>query len=654
MKRYFFLGLLAALTFLPQAGQAEERFFLEKLGGNDFFIARSYLDGYDSLAPRERVLLYYLTRAAIAGRDIYYDQRHRDAVKIRTLTESLLEREDLPGSLRNRLAEYAKYLWVNNSQYHARTGIKLKPRFSAAELKPLLASEEIDWAKKTIFDAGYEPILTNLTPRPEEGDILTASATNIYASGITLKEIETLPSHWTTKLNVAFEKRDSRLEPVTYRIGGRYSNELSNVVYFLKKALPLTEGLQKKGLAKLIRYYESGDEKMFRKASVDWLRAAPTVDTINGFVESYMDPRQTVGSWEGLAYFTAQDPLLKSFAGNVQYFEDRMPWKEEYRKKKITSKPVANLINVAAAVGEAGPVTWSGINLPNYQDIRAKYGSKNVILSNMIEARSQVTRDMMINEFYHPEYRSLMRKHYATARKMLLYMHEVIGHGSGKADRRLKGDPRDPIGKNYGAWEEARASLVAWHHITDPKLMEIGAFSEKERDEVIKAFYLLELQGQLTVLRHAEGEDILREAHDRADQMIFEYVRRHTKGFEVVRSGGKYYVRINDTGAIHKAASELLKIVHEAKATGDKETVDRFLEEFGNRFNVAWRDDVIRRANAVGYPEAVAFVFPKQVPVFNARGEITDVRVENDERFAEQQRRFGLLSKTTRVDKEVH
>jgi dipeptidyl-peptidase-3 len=378
------------------------------------------------------------------------------------------------------------------------------------------------------------------------------------------------------------------------------------------------------------------------------------VDTINGFIESYMDPRQTVGSWEGLAYYTASDPVLSAFSDNVPYFEDHMPWNEIYKRKNITSKPVATLINVAVAVGEGGPVTWSGINLPNYQDIRTTHGSKNVVLVNMIETRDQVTSGMTIQEFYLPEYQALMKKYYPVARRMLLYMHEVIGHGSGAVDASLTSDPRNYIGKNYGAWEEARASLVGYHYIDDPKLVEMGGFLPAEQQDIIKAFFLMELQGQLVTLRHAKGEDVLREAHDRADQLIFEYLRQKAGGFEVVNQGGKFYVKITDVGALLRGSSDLLKIVHEAKAKGDKQTVDQYMEMYGNRFNKEWRDNIIARAEAGQIPELVAMVFPKQMPIFDNDGKIIDVKIDNTESFTDQHLRFGKISKTTEVSKEVY
>lgn len=626
---------------------------VEKLGHSDFAIARSYLDGFDSLTSRERVTLYYLTRAAIAGRDIYYDQRHRDAIRIREFFEKHLEQNDLPAALKDKVLKFAKIIWINNSNYHARTGIKILPQFSYEELAQALPGEDILWLKDTVFNPNFEPVLTNLTPKPEEGDIIQASANNIFTRGVTLAEIESLGDFWKGKLNVRFDKTDGKIVPQVYKIGGQYGDELSRVAHFLKLAAASADGLQKSALEKLVAFYESGDEEKFREACVDWLKSAPRVDTINGFIESYMDPRQVVGSFEGMSYFTASDPVLTEFSNHVQYFEDNMPWADAYKRKAISAKPVATMINVAAAVGEGGPITWSGINLPNYQDIRSQHGSKNVILVNLIEARSEVTLNLVLDHFTLPEDRELMRKHYGTARRMLLFMHEVIGHGSGAADAALKGDPRDAIGKNYGAWEEARATLVAWHFIKDPKLAEMGAFQKQDQADVVKALAILELQSQLLQLRNARNEDVLREAHDRADQMIFEYLRQNTAGFEVVRRDGNDYVNIKNVDALLKGASDLLKIVHEAKAKGDRKTVDEFLEKYGTTFNKSWRDNIIARTEQIGYPDQTAMIFATLRPVFTG-DKISDVRASFDESFAAQQLRFGRVSRSTEISDSVY
>lgn len=655
------MGLfLVGLSFLNSCNNApkntttsKREWLLEKLGGSEFAIARSYLDGFDTLKPNEKILLYYLTRAAIAGRDIYIDQRHRDGVKLRHLIEKALDNKDLAPALQQKILKYAKYLWINNGPYHTRTGLKLKPDFTYAELSAALPGENMAWVKDLLFDPNFDPIVTNLTPKSNEGDIIQASATNIYDRGIALKEIESLDNAVKNKLNVRFAKIGDKTVPQPYKIGGVYSKELSNIVHFLKLAAPLATGLQKSTIEKLVTYYETGDEEMFRQSSIDWLKELPPVDMVNGFIETYMDPRQAVGGWEGLAYFTAVDPVLSEFSNNVQYFEDHMPWNDLYKRKNISAKPVATMINVVTATGEGGPVTWSGVNLPNYQDIRTQFGSKNIILINMIETRSQITQNEVIDEFYLPEYRPLMKKHFATARRMVLFMHEVIGHGSGTSAPELTGDPREYIGENYGAWEEARATLIAWHHIKDNKLTEMGAFKKEEHDDVIKALALLELQTQMLQLKNAKHEDVLREAHDRADQLIFEYLRQNTKGFEVVKENGNYYVKITDVKALLKGTSELLTIVHEAKAKGDKATVNAMMEKYGNTFNKEWRDNIVARVQKTGYPDQVAVVFAKLVPQFKD-GRIVDIKVDYTESFEEQHRRYGRISTSIEVSQEIY
>lgn len=661
MMKPFKIVSLLILSFItlscqsPSTQSSDKTWLLEKIPGNEFDIARSYLDEFDTLTLNQKLTLYYLTRAAIAGRDIYYDQRHKDAVRIRIFFEQLFAQKSLSQKLHNQIHDYLKLIWINNAQYHARTGLKFVPAFSFEDLKAALpADTDLEWLKKPVFDAKHQPILTNLTPTAEEGDIIQASANNIYDVGISLDELNALDPSWLTKLNVRFHKTNNQIQPMSYKIGGAYGKQLEHIVHFLNLALKHADEEQKSGLQKLIKFYQTGEEEDFRQASIDWLKSQPKVDTINGFIESYMDPRQTVGSWEGMAYHVSEDMVLKAISSHVQYFEDHMPWKEEFKRKNITSKPVATLINVAVATGEAGPVTWGGINLPNYQDIRSQFGSKNVVLTNLIEARNQIKKDLLISEFYLPEYQEIMGKHYQTAYQMLLFMHEVIGHGSGKASDSLVGDPRNHIGQNYGAWEEARASLVAWHHIGDPFLATLGAFDSKDHEDVMKAFYLKELQDQLLTLRAAAHEDILREAHDRADQMIFEYVRLNSgNAFEVLETNGSVFVKINDVHAIHKTASELLTIVHEAKATGNKALVDEFLTRYGNQFNKSWRDIIIQHANRLGLAKEVAMVFPKLVPVFE-NGMITNITINNAESFTDQQLRFGRASQTTDISDITH
>ncbi|MCP5464352.1 MAG: hypothetical protein H7A33_04935 [Deltaproteobacteria bacterium] len=631
-----------------QGDQSKREYLLEKFNNGKVAVVRSYLDGFENLSKNDKLKLYYLSRAAIAGRDIHYDQVHENGLKLRGFFEDLVFNKKLNGDLANQAEDFLKIIWAYNGQYHGKTGHKIVPSFDWAELQNALPKENLEWLKP-LFDKSVEPILTNLTPKGAEGDIIQASATNIYDNGLSLEDIKGVASDYAGKLNVRFAKTAQGIEPQVYKIGGVYGDQLKNVAYFLKKAAELSDGDQKAGLEELVNYYESGDEETFRKASIAWLKSEPKVDTINGFIESYMDPRQVVGSWEGVAYYTNTDPVLEKVSENVAYFEKGMPWSEEYKRTNFESKPVATLINVAMMAGESAASSVIGINLPNYQDIRSKFGSKNVILTNLMEAYTQSSGGKYISNFILPENQDVVEKYSRKTDDFLTFLHEVIGHGSGKAADSLKGDPRDHIGPNYGAWEEARASLVAYHYLLDDKFSEWGYYPKKDKDEFAKAFLVDTFTSPLYGLRRAEHETILREAHDRARLLISEYVRQNSDGcYEVVNTEGNYFVKMNDVNKCIKAASDLLKIVHEAKATGDRKTVDAYMEKYGTHINTQWRDNVVARVNKLKLPEAKTLVFPKLVPVIE-NGQVADIKVDNSESFFEQQKRFGQISKSTEV-----
>jgi len=332
--------------------------------------------------------------------------------------------------------------------------------------------------RPTIFDANVEPIQTN---QKKGDDIIATSSVNLYDRGLTQKQIAELPAEWQERLNVRFALEKGRVVPQVYKIGGLYGEDLETISHFMRLALPLAEGdEQRKGIEALLQYYATGDEQKFREYSVDWLRSSTVIDYINGFIESYMDPRGVIGQWEGNVSFVSDSTLIDRLASNVLYFEQRMPWPDEYKREKV-SKPVANVVNVIVETGDSGPVSPAAYNLPNYADLRRDHGSKNIVLLNVEEARSEKVREATIQEFYLPEYRDLVRKLGDRARQWEVYMHEVIGHGSGKPAATLNVDPAVAIGRAYSALEECRADLVALYHVFDPKLVEIGAVAGGEQ-----------------------------------------------------------------------------------------------------------------------------------------------------------------------------
>jgi dipeptidyl-peptidase-3 len=488
---------------------------LERLGknGEDFLVLGVDAPGFAALTRDQKVLSYYLYRAAIAGHLIADDQNHRCAIEIRNMLEEIFRHsEGMDGKVRNAVHDYLKYLWINHGPYDHDSHVKTLPNYLTPELLKQAAeyaqargakfelqhgeslATKLERLRPTIFDANFEPIETN---QQKEVDIIAASSVNLYDRGLTQNDINRLPVEWQQRLNVRFALQDGKAVPQVYKVGGLYGEDLATVSHFLKLALPYAESEeQKMGIQALLDHYATGDEEKFRQYSIHWLRSNTVVDYLNGFIETYKDPRGVIGQFEGNVSFVSDSALIDKLAGNALYFEKKMPWPDEFKLEKI-SKPVANVVNVVVETGDSGPVSPAAYNLPNYADLRRDYGSKNIILLNIEEARSEEIRQATINEFYLPEYRRLVLDHGDRARQWEVYMHEVIGHGSGKPAASLKVDPAVAIGRAYSSLEECRADLVALYHVFDPKLVEIGAFPAQEQGEIARAMYLTYLQGQI-------------------------------------------------------------------------------------------------------------------------------------------------------------
>jgi len=276
------------------------------------------------------------------------------------------------------------------------------------------------------------------------------------------------------------------------------------------------------GLRQLVASFRTGDEESYRKYAVHWVRSRTTIDYLNGFIESYKDPRAVIGQFAGNVSFVADSTLLDALAAQALYFEERMPWPERYKRRKI-EKPVANVVRVIVETGDLGPHSPAAYNLPNYSDIRRDVGSKNVVLSNVEGARSEAIESAILEEFYLPHLREVRRDHGAVARQWLVYMHEVIGHGSGVPEPGLGADPAVLIGRAYNALEECRSDLVALYQISDPKLVEIGAFTAEQQPQVVKAAYLRYLQRQMVDYRRIPGPTV-RQAHRRGRQLVLSYL----------------------------------------------------------------------------------------------------------------------------------
>jgi dipeptidyl-peptidase-3 len=645
---------------------------LERLGpdGRDYLILGVDAPGFDKLTLNQKKLAYYLYRAAIAGDNLMYLQNHRYALGIKNMLEAIyLHSEGLDEASRNAVQDYLKYIWINHGQYQHYTHEKFVPNYLTPEmLKKAIEYAEKNGAKFTlmqretlddkltrlnphIFDEEFEPILVN----QEQGvDIIAESAVNLYDPEIVEEELNQLPDFWRNKLNVRFAKVGDKIEPQEYKIGGLYSDYLETIVFWLEKALPFAEGEeQAKGLRALIDYYKTGDEALFREYSIYWLKSNTTIDYLNGFIEQYMDPRGVIGQFEGNVSYVADSKLIDALADNALYFEKRMPWPDKYKRTEI-DKPVANVVNVIVETGDSGPISPAAYNLPNYSDIRRDFGSKNIILLNIESARSEKIRDTMVNEFYLPEYRELYKKYQPIARQWLVYMHEVIGHGSGQPEPDLSADPRTLIGRGYSALEETRSDVVGLYHIFDDKLVEIGAFSKDEQDKVILALYVYFLQDNLTSYRRLDG-DVVREAHDRGQQLVMSYLLEGGEtgdkdfGVQMIEKDGNYYIKVNDVNKARQGIAAILNKLQTLKSTGDSEGTTQFFDRFGSRVNPQWRENIRKRAERILIPKYTAFVFPQLIPVAGEDGDIVDVQIAFEEDLTAQQLRFSRLQFDTEI-----
>jgi dipeptidyl-peptidase-3 len=496
-----------------------------------------------------------------------------------------------------------------------------------------------------VFNPDFEPIHTNQSAGM---DIVATSAVNYYDPGITMADIEAQPAEFRERINARFAKRNGRVVPEVFKIGGLYVAHLETIAHFIRLAMPFaTNDEQRAALKSLLTFYQSGDEKHFREHMIHWLKSDARVDYLNGFIESYLDPRGVIACFEGNVSYQAAGGLTARIAENADYFEARMPWPDAYKRTGI-APPVATIVNVLIETGDAGPVSPAAYNLPNYNGIRRDHGSKNVMLHNVENARTEGLEQLVVNEFYLPEYRdAVLALTHSTIRPLKVYLHEIVGHGSGRPDPSLgEVDPRSRLGRVYSSLEEARADLVALYHIGDAKLVELGAYDASQRDLIVETAFASYLQGWMARMDRIEGTEV-REAHDRGHHVILMWLLRggydgHDYGAEVIQADGDYFVRVTDPEKCHRGAGDLLSRLQVIKSTGDTDAANRLFEQFGTHVDPAWKANITTRRERLNLPKLKAFVFPHLTPVLR-NGEIIDVHLAHDEDLTAQQLRFRRL-----------
>ena len=627
----------------------KRKYLLERV--DDVAVVQLYVDGFHRLALRDKILIYHLSQAAIAGRDIFIDQKYKHSLTIRELLEEVVTHsQGIDPETLAEIRRYTKLFWVNNGPHSSITSEKNVLRCKPAAFARAVARAEKSGAKMplaegestaallarlqgVLFDPAVDARCTNSSPG-EGQDILQASANNLY-EGVAMADLQGFSERYP--LNSKLVKTNGKITEKVYRAGfdnqippGMYAEPIQAVIGHLEAAVPFATPRMARALGALIHYYRTGESIDFREYNIAWVddKDSP-VDTINGFIEVYLDARGQKGAWEAIVYFNDPEKMemIRAFAREAQWFEDHMPYARQFRKPNVRGIS-AKAIQVVMETGDSGPVTPIGINLPNPRDIREKYGSKSVSLSNVIEAYEKASSPQSRSEFCFDDeefQRSLTWKSLALA--LEVNMHEVIGHASGRVAPGLDVDPAAVIKENYSALEEARADLVALWFIGDKKLVDLGLVEEQDRKTLQRTAYEEYTRNAMVQLRRIKQADQLEEAHMRNRQMIVHWLMDNTDAIQRVERNGKTYFRVVDVLQWQRGVGALLAEVQRIKSEADAPAAKKLFSDYGTAVDKPLRDQVLARFEKLNRPSYTGFVMPQLTARRDAKGEIVDVLI---------------------------
>ena len=630
----------------PAPPPAERKYLLERVG--DASVVQLYADGFASLPLKQKSLIWHLYQAAIAGRDIFIDQKHKDALEMRGIIERIVANpQGVDAATLAEVQRYTKLFWLNNGPYNNLTARKFvlactPDAFAAAAKTAGADPAAVARLQSMFFDPAVDTIVTNKSPGAGK-DILQSSANNLY-SGVTMADLKGFEEKYG--LNSRLVKQNGKLVEDVYRIDGRYGKQITEIVKHLDAAKAFAEPPMAKALEALITFYRTGEVTDREAYDIAWVQdKVSPVDTINGFIEVYLDPRGIKGGWEALVFYVNQEKTsrIKTIATNAQWFEDRMPWDAKYRKASVQGI-VANAIDVVVETGDSGPVTPIGINLPNDQGIREKFGSKSVALSNVNEAYDRSTPGSMRGEFvWSPDEAARATTFGTLAGELTTDMHEVIGHASGQ-QAPGKGNPQTLIKEEFSALEEGRADLVGLYFIADPKMVELGIIPAADHDAMIRTEYEAYTRNALVQLRRMREGSQIEEDHMRNRQMIVRWLMANTKAIEDRTRDGKTYLVMVDQQAFRAGVGKLLAEVQRIKSEGDYAAAKKLFATYGVHFDPKLRDQVVARVDKLNLPSYTGFVMPKLTPVMT-NGQMTDVAISYPQDLTQQMLEYSGVRK---------
>ena len=630
----------------------------------DLQLLRYRLNGFEKLTPRQRIYIYYLSMAALCGRDITTDQFGKFNLRIRKLLESLFlhYKGDRDCADFAALTVYLKRVWFSNGIYHHYGCEKFIPGCSEvylrsviesieAEFLPLQEGETVEMLCNELFPVMFDPdVLPKRVNKADGCDLVATSACNFY-DGVSQQEVEsyydamketgdeTPPSYG---LNSKLVKIDGQLQEQKWTVDGLYGPAIGQIVSWLEKAKEVAENTQQQRIISLlIEYYRSGDLRLFDQYSVEWLHElSGQVDFINGFIEVYGDPLGLKGSWEGLVEYRDLDATRRTqtISDNAQWFEDHSPVAQQF-KKKVVKGVSASVICAAMLGGDEYPSTAIGINLPNADWIRARYGSKSITIANITDAYAKAAHGNGFREEFVVDERTqqLIERYGDVCDDLHTDLHECLGHGSGQL---LPGVSPDAL-KAYGnTIEEARADLFGLYYIADEKLVELGLLPNLEAHR--SQYYTYMLNGLLTQLVRIEPGKQIEEAHMRNRALIARWVYEHSKGaVSLIRRNGKTHLLIHDYKLLRQLFGTLLAEVQRIKSEGDFEAARTLVERYAIRIDADLHKEILDRYKRLNLAPYKGFLNPWLKPVCDESGMMVDVSVDYSETYEEQMLRYS-------------
>ena len=628
---------------------------------SDIEILRYKVPGFEDLSLKQKKFIYYLSEAALSGRDIIYDQNYKYNLTVRSTLNNIVQNFNGDKSSKEwaQFIEYAKRVWFSNGIHHHYSTLKILPGFDQSYLTklvekidkgfPLNDGENIDGFLKRIIPIIFDPRIdakrVNLNP---EDDIISSSANNYY-DGLSQDEVEKFYSNMKNPndstpiwygLNSRLVKEKDKVVEKTWRLEGLYGDAIKQIIYWLQKAKEVAENdAQREELEFLIDYYRTGDLKTWDKYNIAWVgNTEIDIDYINGFIEVYGDPKGIKASYESLVEINDFEATerMKTLSLNAQWFEDNAPIMDKHKRDKVKGITY-NVVNVAMLGGDVSPSSPIGINLPNSNWIRANYGSKSVSLGNITAAYDQARSGGFVNEFaLTDEEKNRAKKYGSFAGKMHTAMHEVLGHASGKLEKDV-GTPKETLKSYASTLEEGRADLFGLYYIMDPKLVQMNLV---ESDEVGKSEYDGYIRnGLMLQLRRLKRGEKIEQSHMRNRAYISRWVFEKGQPDNVIEKKiikGKTFFTINDYQALRELFGLLLKEVQRIKSQGDYKAAKDLVEGYGIDVDASLHEEVLNRSESLNIAPYAGFMNPKLDLVIDKDGSITDVQISYPDDFLDQ------------------